>query len=69
MFDIDQKVMVHNMRPGPAWISGVIIQKLGPTSYLVAVPEAMKMPRGSAQGVDGLTGHSTEGGTTTIRTY
>ena len=37
VFDIDRKVMVRKMCPGPAWISGVIIQKLGPTSYLVDV--------------------------------
>ena len=34
MFDIDQKVMVRNMHLGPAWIPGVIIQKLGPALYL-----------------------------------
>ena len=34
MFHIVQKVMVRNMHLGPAWIPGVIIQKLGPVLYL-----------------------------------
>ncbi len=27
--------MVRNMRPGPNWIPGKVIQKLGPVTYLV----------------------------------
>ena len=34
---IGQKVMVRNMRPGPTWIPGEIVQKLGPVTYLVDV--------------------------------
>ena len=30
-----QSVMAKNFRPGPDWISGIIIEKLGPLSYLV----------------------------------
>ena len=37
VFEVDQKVMVRNMRPGPAWIPGVNIQQMGPVSYLVDV--------------------------------
>ena len=37
VFEVDQKVMVRNMRPGPTWIPGVIIQQIGPVSYLVDV--------------------------------
>lgn len=34
---IGQKVMARNMRPGPTWIPGEVIQKLGPVTYLVDV--------------------------------
>ena len=34
---IGQKVMVRNMRPGPVWIPGEVIQKLGPLTYLIDV--------------------------------
>ena len=34
-FIIGEKVMVRNMRPGPNWIPGEIIQKVGPVTYLV----------------------------------
>lgn len=34
---IGQKVMVRNMRTGPTWIPGEIIQQLGPVTYLVDV--------------------------------
>ena len=30
-----QSVMARNFRPGPYWVSGMIIEKLGPLSYLV----------------------------------
>ena len=29
--------MVRNMRPGLTWIPGVVIQKIGPVTYLVDV--------------------------------
>ena len=32
---VGQSVMAKNFRPGPDWISGIIIEKLGPLSYLV----------------------------------
>ena len=32
-----QPVMVKNMRPGDAWIPGVVLKQLGPVSYLVDV--------------------------------
>ncbi len=34
---IGQKLMVRNMRLGPTWIPGEIVQKLGPVTYLVDV--------------------------------
>ena len=34
---IGKKVMVRNNRPGPTWIPGEIVQKLGPVTYLVDV--------------------------------
>ena len=30
-----QSVMVRNLRPGPKWISGIIIRQLGPLSFLI----------------------------------
>ena len=34
-FLVGQSVMVRNLRPGPGWIPGVIVERLGPVSYLV----------------------------------
>ena len=34
-FLVGQSVMVRNLRPGPGWIPGVIVECLGPVSYLV----------------------------------
>ena len=36
---VGQTVMVRNLRPGDAWIPGVIVKMLGPVSYLVDVGE------------------------------
>ena len=32
---IGQPVMARNLRPGPDWIAGIIVERLGPLSYLV----------------------------------
>jgi len=32
---IGQSVMVRNLRPGPDWVPGVIVERLGPLSYLI----------------------------------
>ena len=32
---IGQKVRVRNLRPGPNWVAGIIVERLGPLSYLV----------------------------------
>ena len=37
--EVGQTVMVRNLRPGEAWIPGVVVRKLGPVSYLVDVGE------------------------------
>ena len=34
---IGQRVMVHNLRPGPTWIPGTIVGRNGPLSYVVQV--------------------------------
>lgn len=34
-FEIEQAVWVRNYRDGPKWIKGVVVDKLGPVSYLV----------------------------------
>ena len=40
-----QQVMVRNLRPGSAWIQGVIVKPLGPVSYLVCVAHGMSWKR------------------------
>ena len=44
-FQIGQKVMVKNMRPGPDWIPAVIAQQLGPVSFLVDVESGLRWKR------------------------
>ena len=36
-FHVGQRVMVRNLRPGPAWVPGIIVKRLGPVSFLVEV--------------------------------
>ena len=36
-FVTGQSVMVKNFRMGPTWVSGVIVQQLGPLTYLVEI--------------------------------
>ncbi len=36
-FIVGQEVMTRNLRPGPKYVTGVVVQKLGPLSYLVEV--------------------------------
>ena len=36
-FVTGQSVMVKNFRMGPTWLSGVIVQQLGPLTYLVEI--------------------------------
>ena len=35
-FEVGQKVWVFNFRPGPKWVSGTVVEVLGPVSYTVA---------------------------------
>ena len=42
---VGQNVMVKNLRPGPAWIPGIIIQQSGPVSFLVEVQDGLKWKR------------------------
>ena len=39
MFSVGQSVMARNCRSGAAWLPGVIVQQLGPLTYLVDVSE------------------------------
>ena len=34
-FFVGQGVMARNMRPGPDWVSAIIVERLGPVSYLM----------------------------------
>ena len=34
---IGQQVMARNLRPGVSWVAGVIIERLGPVTYLIQV--------------------------------
>ena len=40
-FFVGQEVMTRNLRPGPKYVTGVVVQKLGPLSYLVEVGEGL----------------------------
>ncbi len=49
-FFIGQSVMVKNLRPGPDWVPGVIVECLGPVSYLVETHDKMMWKRHVDQG-------------------
>ena len=34
---VGQKVQAHNFCTGPHWVAGVIVERLGPLTYLVQV--------------------------------
>lgn len=36
-FFLGQTVMAQNLRPGPKWVPGVVVERVGPLSYLVQV--------------------------------
>ena len=38
-FDIGQSVLVRNLRDGPKWVSGTVIEQTGPVSYRVQVSD------------------------------
>ena len=38
-FFVGQRVMVRNLRPGPRWVPGTLIERKGPLTYLVQVSE------------------------------
>ena len=38
-FDIGQPVLVRNLRDGPKWVSGTVIEQTGPVSYRVQVSD------------------------------
>ena len=38
-FSVGQSVMARNFRAGAAWVPGVIVQQLGPLTYLIEVSE------------------------------
>ena len=44
-FTIGQKVMVKNLRPGPAWIAAEITKQLGPVTFLVHVRDGQTSKR------------------------
>ena len=35
LFEVGQAVLVRNLRDGPKWLSGVIVEQTGPVSYRV----------------------------------
>ena len=39
LFEIGQSVLVQNLRDGPKWLSGVIVEQTGPVSYRVQVSD------------------------------
>ena len=40
-FTVGQEVMAKNLRPGPDWVPAVVVEKLGPLSYLVETSESI----------------------------
>ena len=48
-FQVGQQVMIRNMRPGPKWIPGVIIERKGPLSYVVETEEKQVWRRHAEQ--------------------
>ena len=48
-FQVGQSVMVNNMGTGPRYIPGMIIQKLGPVTYIVGVSAGTTWKRHSDQ--------------------
>ena len=36
-FDVGQTVLVRNLREGPKWLSGIVLEQTGPVSYTVQV--------------------------------
>ena len=40
-FLVGERVMVRNLRPGPKYVVGVILQKLAPYSYSVEVQHGL----------------------------
>ena len=51
-----QDVMVRNLRDGPKWVPGVIIERTGPVSYLVEMSNGMIWKRH----IDQIRGHNDE---------
>ena len=41
--------MVRNLRPGPDWIPGVIVEVLGPVTYLIETEEGLRWKRHTDQ--------------------
>ena len=44
-FHIGQSVMVQNMSVGPTWMTGIVVDKIGPLSYIVQVPGGRRWKR------------------------
>ena len=44
-FFVGQSVMARNMRPGPDWVPVVVIERLGPLTYLVETAEHLLWKR------------------------
>ena len=44
-FHVGQEVMVKNLRPGPKYVPGVVVERQGPLSYLVSVQNGINWRR------------------------
>ena len=44
-FFVGQPVMARNMRPGPDWVPAVVIERLGPLTYLVETTDHLLWKR------------------------
>ena len=42
---VGDRVMVRNVRPGPDWIAGTVLEVLGPVTYIVETEDGSKWKR------------------------
>ena len=48
------RVMVRNLRPGPDWVSGTVVEVLGPVTYIIEVEDGSRWKRHADQLKDWL---------------
>ena len=49
MWTVQDRVLARNVRPGPDWVPGTIVQVLGPVTYLVETDDGQRWKRHTDQ--------------------